>query len=196
MPLPIIKDPDAVNAFLKSLPDNPDLSTRIVSKAAGIAFNILDRDVMIKSRSHDLLDARYAAMFLLIYKCGRSATVVGKAIGREHSTVLHSARIGANRVTMSKWYADRARSAWHMAVEKRTLIEAVRNQRQADLAHDVAATMEDYPREPAPRASDGVWGIEDLVTMNEKFRSAIMSSGDGFTYGPMLASLRTCDLSA
>ena len=59
-----------------------------------------------RSRNKELVAARQYYCYLLKEKFGSKITLetIGKTIGRDHATVLHSIKECANRLQMDKWF--------------------------------------------------------------------------------------------
>lgn len=85
-------------ADLVCLPGGP-LRSIIINTAASYGFT--DQDILSDCRNLGIIEARHHAMWLCVRDTKLSYPIIGKAFGRDHTTVLHAVRrvnaiMGAN----------------------------------------------------------------------------------------------------
>lgn len=109
--------------MLYSLVDNCDINLQLAAKVVARAINlekkdmtaesianhvakfygIKAKDIFSKSRKQDIVKARQVAMYLVHKYTGASYVQIGKKFGgRDHSTVIHSCNLVAQRISTDK----------------------------------------------------------------------------------------------
>lgn len=80
-------------ARLEGQADRPiSLSIRQVVRAVSLHFNIPDRVLLGDARARHIVLARHVAMHLCHAVHGHSLSRIGRAFGRDHTSVLHATR--------------------------------------------------------------------------------------------------------
>ena len=88
--------------------------------AVAEAFGVRRQDILGETRVRSVTMARQAVMLLAVQHSGRSLAVIGRAIGRDHSTILDGAKAAERRADADPAYAARVLAAEALLLSSRT----------------------------------------------------------------------------
>ena len=92
-------------AMLATTPPPPRIAAIIGAVAQ--AFSVPVRQILSPRRAAPIVRARQAAMHLALELSGHSSIAIGRALGRDHSTVLHGDAVTRMRVDEDPEFAAR-----------------------------------------------------------------------------------------
>lgn len=85
----------------------PPAWMRRILTAVEVEFGIAQIDMLRYARSRPIANARMAAMFIARSQTGMSFTSIARALGRDHTTVIHGCDAAEQRASEDLDFADR-----------------------------------------------------------------------------------------
>lgn len=116
-----------------NFPPRPSVR-QCIARIAGETGVAVDQ-ILGRSRKHNIVVARQAAMYEATKRSGRPLTVIGRVFGRDHSTIIHGVNQHATRAGLPK--INRTVSADQKMSDMRHMAEywkAIAMKLQADIA--------------------------------------------------------------
>ena len=168
-------------------PTIPDLV-----RSAAIIWDLPHSEVGGRCRRHVVVQARSAAVVLSVHKQSRSYAQVGRALSRDHTTMIHSCNAATWAITKDPHFAARVRDVWNLACAGNgTMSQAERDSKAKRdalvTATEIAAIKKAVKEEVGKTASgnereSGCWTRNQLAEMDRQFRVALVAFGKGMTY--------------
>jgi chromosomal replication initiator protein len=81
---------------------NPDTVLKIVSKKTGVSVN----EILSRSRIREVSDARQMFCYIMREKYGMRYAKIGRIIGRDHATAIHSCKSHKDKCDVEREYRE------------------------------------------------------------------------------------------
>ena len=168
-------------------PTTPDLV-----RSAAVIWDLPLSDVHGRCKRRITVQARSAAIVLSVYKRELSYCHVGRAMSRDHTTMIHSANTALRMITKDPHFATRVRDVWNLACAGKASMSRAEMDSKAKRAEiisaaEIAAVRKAVKEEVGKTASgnereSGCWTHNQLAEMDRRFRVALTAFGKGMTY--------------